>query len=149
MADSDKSKIERKLNYLSDTKSLIRIAMENKGIDVSNDLRFREYADLINNLELKVDESDATVKSNDMEYGKIAYNNGVKVVGNVPLVYDVTLDSRSVTDDSGNEIVTVDSYLDRRIITRQDKNKFRVNLEYERIPVYMRALDKVNDLLGE
>ena len=42
-----------KLNYLDDTKSAIREAIENKGVSVSNSDTFRSYAEKIDSIDLK------------------------------------------------------------------------------------------------
>lgn len=46
---------QKKLNYLSDTKSAIRNALTEKGVEVSDSDTFRSYADKIAGIETAVE----------------------------------------------------------------------------------------------
>ena len=149
MAQNNSSKIMRKLNYLDDTKSLIRVAMENKGLEVSDDLRFREYADLINNLELKADETDATATANDIVSGKIAYVNNDKITGTLPDYRSVSLSAQVVNDNSEDEFLMGITPFTERVALGGTNGEIGMKVYYRDIDSYNQALNKVNNLLGE
>lgn len=73
--------LQDNLNYLNDTKTLIKQAIIDKGQEVSEDDTFRSYANKIEAIETGVDTSDATATPNDLVYPKTAYVNGTKIAG--------------------------------------------------------------------
>lgn len=70
------------LNYLAETKELIRQAIINKGVTIANDDTFRSYAEKINNINI-LDTSDADAQAGDIALDKVAYVKGKRVVGNM------------------------------------------------------------------
>ena len=100
MADNEKTDIEKLqdgLDYLSQTKNLIKQAIVGKGQTISNNTPFREYAQKISDIETGIDTSDATATAQDILEDKTAYVNGQKVTGlYVPLD---TSDANATTND--------------------------------------------------
>ena len=90
MADNEKTDIEKLqdgLDYLSQTKDLIKQAIVSKGQTIGNDTTFREYAQKISDIETGVDTSDATATAQDICGNKTAYARGQKLTGQIP-TYD-------------------------------------------------------------
>ena len=90
MADNEKTDIEKLqdgLDYLSQTKDLIKQAIVSKGQTIGNDTTFREYAQKISDIETGVDTSDATATAQDICGNKTAYARGQKLTGQIPM-YD-------------------------------------------------------------
>lgn len=79
--------LQDNLNYLNDTKTLIKQAITNKGQEVSEDDTFRSYANKIEAIETGVDTSDATATPNDLLAPKTAYANGQKIEGSIIPTY--------------------------------------------------------------
>lgn len=119
---ASKSKIDTKLDYLSVTKSLIKQAMINKGVDVTDNTTLREYATLIGNIRTETDQSDATVTASDMVTGKIAYNNNVKVVGNLPVYNSISAEVSEVVLDGGLECVKGNYITDVKLVLNGNSN---------------------------
>lgn len=68
------------LNYLNETKQLIKSSIINKGQEIDDNDTFRSYADKIDNIA-----TDTTATENDIAINKSAYVNGNKVIG----TYDI------------------------------------------------------------
>lgn len=68
------------LNYLNETKQLIKSSIINKGQEIDDNDTFRSYADKIDNIA-----TDTTATENDITINKSAYVNGNKVIG----TYDI------------------------------------------------------------
>ena len=78
------SSIENKFNYLEETKELIKSAITEKGIEVADEATFRQYPDLIQQIETGIDTtSSKPATSNDIALNKEAFVNGEKVIGTV------------------------------------------------------------------
>ena len=144
---SNESEIDDKLDYLADTKTLIRQAITNKGATVTDNTTFRAYADIINNLVVETDQSDATVTANDMVAGKIAYNNNNKVIGNLTEYMALTSEAIEVIDVPNNNKLIAKAQTDTRTLLGKNAN---INLEvsYNSIPDYQDALYIAEDILG-
>lgn len=81
------SNINNKLDYLDETKQLIKQAIIDKGQEVSDEDTFRSYVDKISNIETGNDTKDATATSNDILYPETAYISNGKVTGNIMPTY--------------------------------------------------------------
>lgn len=83
MEDTNNSTIQQKLEYLDETKSLIKQAIIDKGQEITTETPFREYVQKIKDIETGVDTSDADATIADLAQDKTAYVNGQKIVGNL------------------------------------------------------------------
>ena len=81
------SNINNKLDYLDETKQLIKQAIIDKGQEVSDKDTFRSYVDKISDIETGNDTKDATATSNDILYPETAYISNGKVTGNIMPTY--------------------------------------------------------------
>lgn len=116
------SKMDTKLNYLGVTKSLIKQALINQGVEVTSDDTFREYATLISSIEVAKDQSDATVTASDMAINKIAYNNNVKVVGSLPVYNSISAEISNVVLDDNLKCVNGNYSTDGKLVLNDNSN---------------------------
>lgn len=123
------SKLDIKLDYLSTTKSLIKQAIINKGVEVTSDDTLREYATLIGSIETATDQSDATVTASDMAINKIAYNNNNKVIGTLPVYNSINSEAVTLTLDSVNNYVKGSYSTDVKLILNGNSN-IQLNIPY-------------------
>ena len=81
------STLNNKLDYLDETKQLIKQAIIDKGQEVSDEDTFRSYVDKISDIETGNNTQDATATSNDILYPETAYISNGKVTGNIMPTY--------------------------------------------------------------
>ena len=67
----DIQELNKQLDYLEETKNLMKQTLIDKGQPVDDNTTFREYID---NMDILVDTEDGNIVSNDLELGKKAYS---------------------------------------------------------------------------
>lgn len=87
--------LNTQIEYLKETKNLIKQQLISKGQPVDDNTTFREYADNMNNL---VDTTDANATSDDVILNKTAYVNGQRVTGTLETTDAISIDNSNNTD---------------------------------------------------
>ena len=78
--------VNDKLNYLVDTKSRLKTAIENKSVEVPPNTTFRDFVSKVNDIiTLEDGTSDATATAADIIKGKVAYIKGQRIVGTLEI----------------------------------------------------------------
>lgn len=90
MANNNEQILDNKLNYLYNTKNLIKNALKNKGVIVSDSDTFRTYADLIQTLGV----GDVLLFETEQEMR--SYENPKE--GILAIIYNIITNNISVTD---------------------------------------------------
>lgn len=126
------SKIDIKLDYLNATKSLIKQAIINKGINVTDDTTLREYANLINSIEVANDQSDATVSSSDIVLNKIAYSDNNRVVGNLPIYNSINAEITDMNLDDTSQMLRGKYNTDMKLVL-DDNSNIQLSISYSRL----------------
>lgn len=111
--------IQEQLQILEETKAQIKQALIDKKIEVIDTDSFRSYADKIDNYT-----SDATAKATDIAEDKVAYVDGEKVVGTIPILgngrgkaytEDITMFKTSTNSETQMDVMV---YIDADILLR-------------------------------
>lgn len=79
----DIQELNKQLDYLEETKNLMKQTLINKGQPVDDNTTFREYID---NMDILIDTEDGDVTADVLGKDKIAYGVNGKVVGTIPVV---------------------------------------------------------------
>ena len=79
--------LQDNLDYLNETKDLIKQALIDKEQQVLDTDTFRSYADKIRAIETGINSDDATATSSDIIAPKTAYVNGEKITGSIKAQY--------------------------------------------------------------
>lgn len=123
------------LNYLNETKQLIKSSIINKGQEIDDNDTFRSYADKIDNIA-----TDTTATENDITINKSAYVNGNKVIGTYDIndtykniLYNYTINAIEgetihITD-SGELPMILEPHGNVKQETREGYNKFNSEIE--------------------
>ena len=79
----DIQELNKQLDYLEETKNLMKQTLIDKGQPVDDNTTFREYID---NMDILIDTEDGDVTADVLGKDKIAYGVNGKVVGTIPVV---------------------------------------------------------------
>ena len=134
-----KDNIMRKLNYLDDTKLQIRTALNNKGQSIPAYIPFRDYSEIIDNMKIGTDTTDATATEYDILSPYTAYVNDVKLTGKIPTVEDnFSFDNIELTqtNDSTEDLIKDYTMIDNRTFHKEYLEG--VDFEGKDFLIYMR-----------
>ena len=87
--------LNTQIEYLKETKNLIKEQLITKGQPVDDNTTFREYVDNMNDL---VDTTDANAIEDDLALDKTAYVNGQKITGTLETTDAISIDNSNNTD---------------------------------------------------
>lgn len=140
MAENDsKSSIMRKLDYLDNTKHLVRNALREKGQEVPAYVPFRDYAQVIRDMEIGTDTSDADATEYDIIAPHTAYAGNRKITGQISKVEDdFSFDDIEITqrNDSTSSLIKDYNMIDGQVF---HKEYFEgINLDGKDFLIYMR-----------
>lgn len=102
--------ITNQLNYLNETKQMLKQAIIDKGQELDDATPFRNYVEKVSAIETGVDTSDATATPEDLISPKTAYVNGEKITGSIIPTYDSleigNVDINNIPVDILNYVIT-------------------------------------------
>lgn len=98
----DIQELNKQLDYLEETKNLMKQTLINKGQPVDDNTTFREYIDNMDNL---IDTTDATATADDIIGGKTAYVNDSKLTGNIPTVQGQVMNSDTIQINNNDQTI--------------------------------------------
>lgn len=130
--------LNRKLNYLNETKQEIKKSLKAKGQPVNDNTTFREYANLVNNITTGTDTDDATATADDILFPKTAYVKGQKIEGGIIPIYEY-----KGSIEKASSIINNTSYVVRSIV----QNKYALLSSSTAVYIYDINNNRVNSLL--
>lgn len=146
------SEIDNKINYLKETKELIKNALIVNGADIKDEDTFRSYADKINNIDgfkpldicnITIDNSDVNDKSRMCFYKPSKEYNYINTDSSYNLIchsYPHKLGIRCTQFDNDNihvnaEFIAMSSYSGESILLLKSDNNWRLNTRLVQINV--------------
>lgn len=111
--------IRNQIERLQQAKEDFKEKLIEKGVEVGDDLLISDYPPLLDEIKTGVDTTDATATSDDIRFGKTAYVNEQKVVGNIE-------DYEGEVEGTGESSYDVEE----RFLTRGFANFENTNVKY-------------------
>lgn len=115
--------VANEIRRLINAKTNLKLAIKSKGVKVPDSAKIDTYGDLIEQIDIGVDTSDANAAPSNLEEGRTAYANNKKITGTLPKANTTTyiLADNISFDDSGKL-----AYFDGELDSYWGNNKYIV-----------------------